>query len=194
MSPKPLRSAGPASQSGELDPLRVAMVRAEAFAGTRDPVELVIARRLASAPFSSGSAGGPPTVCALSPSGNRHRSPTRGPIQSSGVGACVARGGSRSSLIGNILSLHSPFIAPVRPSAPRVGPVVRVSVFPFPGSSGLVVVTTPGIASHRTAAACARSPRPPGRSSLPGWRGPSPSSVSSPAAASTPSRPGSSAA
>ncbi len=67
-SPKPLRSAGPAIQNNKLDPSRVAARVAGAFAGNRDPGELVVAMRTASAPFRSGSAGGPPTVCTTSPS------------------------------------------------------------------------------------------------------------------------------
>lgn len=122
-SPKPLRSAGPAMQSGELDPLRVGTHVAGAFAGNRDPGELVVATRSASAPFSSGSAGGPPTVCPLSPSGNRHRSPTRGPIQGAGSGRRRTRSGEVEPQISCPLFALA-LVAPVQLPAPRVGPVV----------------------------------------------------------------------
>ena len=88
-SQKPLRSAGAASQSDKLDPLRGATSAAEAFAGTRDPVELMIAAIIASAQFRLGSAGGPPTVFAIVsivyiPVTDAGANP------SSGVRACVA--------------------------------------------------------------------------------------------------------
>ena len=86
-SQKPLRSAGPAILRGglELNAIRWRKHRRESR-----PARLTIATTSPRPSSGSGSAGGPPTVFAITSIVINHRSPTRGPIQGCGVRAFAA--------------------------------------------------------------------------------------------------------
>lgn len=123
------------------------------------------------------------------------------PTPVTGAGANPGLGGvgpgpqrdARGQASGGVARVAVARGAPVRRAAPRPGPVVTGTHQGSSMSSSLRQgfgswrsLTRGGTASRRTAPACATGGTPPGRSSPPGWRGPSSSPSSSPSAASSP--------